>query len=103
LHGLLKEQELAGVPVLVLANKQDQPTAIPAADVAAVLKVSALAPRMVHVLGTSASTRAGIADALAWLEAHVIAPQDLPREAAAYVNMLQQMEDESQTQTQASQ
>mmetsp|Transcript_87751 Transcript_87751/g.284059 ORF Transcript_87751/g.284059 Transcript_87751/m.284059 type:complete len:186 (+) Transcript_87751:38-595(+) len=78
LHRLLRAEELAGAPLLVLANKQDLPRAMTPAEVAAHFKLEAAARgRRWSVRPTCATTGDGLARALRWLAAA------LPRRAKA--------------------
>ena len=69
----LNEDELAGVPLLVLANKSDLPGAADAPEVASELDLtedSALTlKREWHVMPASACTGDGLEDALEWVAA----------------------------------
>ncbi|KAL8424690.1 hypothetical protein Efla_006475 [Eimeria flavescens] len=68
LHGLLKEERLAGVPVLILANKQDVPSALSPADVRQELELDSMASsRHWAVLPCSAKEGAGLLEGLSWL------------------------------------
>ena len=53
---LLEEGELAGVPVLVYANKQDLLHAMPAAEVMEGLELTGSTDRWIHVQACSAKT-----------------------------------------------
>jgi len=69
LTSLLEEQELAGVPVLVFANKQDLLNAMTAAEVMKELEVSEYKDRWVHVAACSAKTGEGLEDGFSKLMA----------------------------------
>ena len=60
LDQLLQEEKLAGVPVLVFANKQDLVTAAPARDVASTLCLDKLRDRAWNIQGCSALTSEGL-------------------------------------------
>ena len=60
LEQLLEEDKLAGVPVLVFANKQDLVTAAPARDVASTLCLDRLRDRPWNIQGCSALTNEGL-------------------------------------------
>ena len=65
---LTEEPELAGVPVLVLANKQDMPGALSPEEVAQRLGVHEVCRnRAVHVQGATATTGDGLYEGLEWL------------------------------------
>ena len=61
---ILNSEELAGVPLVVLANKQDLPSASSPADVAAKLGLQSLKGRNWHVNGTSAVSGDGVYEAM---------------------------------------
>ena len=71
LQGLLAEEELVGATLLVLANKQDLPTAMSAEQVAEALDLrpgaTCLKGRLWTVLGASTLSGEGFKDALDWL------------------------------------
>ena len=94
LHALLKEQELVGVPVLVLANKQDAVGALDMEGVRETLKLEALRPRTVSVLATSAASGSGIPAVIEWLGKQVLSPKDIPKHAAEQARLALQMEAE---------
>ncbi|XDV44405.1 hypothetical protein PO909_012697 [Leuciscus waleckii] len=61
LHKITRTSENQGVPVLVLANKQDLPVALPVSDVEKVLAVHELsASTLHHVQGCSAVDGQGL-------------------------------------------
>ncbi|KCV69383.1 ADP-ribosylation factor-like protein 1 [Fonticula alba] len=68
LFAMLEEEELKNVPLLILANKQDQDGAMSAADVSEALQLSKLPPtRTWHIHPTSAIKGDGLHDAFDWL------------------------------------
>jgi len=67
LYGLLDEEKLAGVPLLVFANKQDLINAVPAAEVAQELDLMRLKDRPWQVLPCSAKTGDGLNGGFEWL------------------------------------
>lgn len=71
LHKLLAEDELRGVPVLVLANKQDLPAAMTVKQVAQSLELHTVRDRQWHVQGTCATSGDGLYEGLDWLSKHV--------------------------------
>lgn len=68
---LLAAPQLAGVPLLVLANKQDLDYAAPLADIETVLQLSVLCPsgssRAVRLLPASAWRGSGLCTAIDWI------------------------------------
>lgn len=67
---LLEEEDLAGVPVLVYANKQDLLNAMTAADVMEALDLKSQTGRWIHVEACSAKTGDGLEVGLAKLMEH---------------------------------
>ena len=67
LNLLLEEEELAEVPVLILANKQDLLTALTVDELAEELNLAALRSRKWAILPCSAKTGEGLQDAMNWL------------------------------------
>lgn len=57
---LLEEEVLAGVPLLVIANKQDLMTAMPASELAESLNLHTIRDRMWQVQACSAVTTEGL-------------------------------------------
>jgi signal recognition particle receptor subunit beta len=78
---LLKESEIAGVPVLILANKSDLPQSQPAAHVAQILdlaRINAVSPshastviRPWTIQQTSAVTGQGLDVGMDWYPPHI--------------------------------
>lgn len=64
---LLQEEKLAGVPILILANKQDLATAKDPDEIALELELHNIRNRNWQIQGCSAVTGAGLEDGLAWL------------------------------------
>jgi len=60
LQSLLEEEALAGIPMLVFANKQDLLNAMPAAEVMKELELTNEKGRWVHVAACSAKTGEGL-------------------------------------------
>jgi len=79
LTSLMKETKLAGVPVLVLANKQDLMSAVECGEVFEALALDAVEDRNLHILGCSAESGEGLDDALEW----IVSAIETPDEAAA--------------------
>jgi len=67
LFNLLLHPDLRGIPVLVLANKQDLPTARTFAAISEELNLTAILDRPWHLEPCSALTAAGLDSAIAWL------------------------------------
>jgi len=69
LHKLFSEPELNGVPLLVLANKNDLPKALPAEEVAEELGLTTKAPqdRKWHVQSCCATNGEGLMEGMEWL------------------------------------
>ena len=67
LHKALKEQELENVKVLVLANKQDLPQAMPSAEVAEKLHLSSIKGKPWYIQPCSAVSGDGLSEGLDWL------------------------------------
>eukprot|EP00026_Physarum_polycephalum_P014205 Phypoly_transcript_14695.p1 GENE.Phypoly_transcript_14695~~Phypoly_transcript_14695.p1 ORF type:complete len:179 (+),score=31.73 Phypoly_transcript_14695:369-905(+) len=67
LHKLLGEAELAGVPVLIFANKQDLPNSIPLAKLTEELDMHKEKSRKWFVQSCSATTGMGVYEGLDWL------------------------------------
>lgn len=63
----LQEDKLAGVPLLVLANKQDLLAALAPHDMAEALQLPSIRDRAWQVQGCSARDGFGVADGMAWL------------------------------------
>ena len=64
LSWILNSDDMLGVPVLVLANKQDLPSAISPADLAAKLGLNQLRDRNWYIRGTCATSGDGLHDAM---------------------------------------
>mmetsp|Transcript_54033 Transcript_54033/g.101357 ORF Transcript_54033/g.101357 Transcript_54033/m.101357 type:complete len:181 (+) Transcript_54033:69-611(+) len=64
---MLEEEELKGVTLLVLANKQDLPGALSAAEVSESLGLTAIRNRQWAIFQTSALKGSGINEGLDWL------------------------------------
>lgn len=68
---MLNEPELANAALLVFANKQDLPKALPAAAMAEQLGLSSLR-RTWHIQATCATTGEGLAEGLDWLASALV-------------------------------
>mmetsp|Transcript_40178 Transcript_40178/g.87641 ORF Transcript_40178/g.87641 Transcript_40178/m.87641 type:complete len:174 (-) Transcript_40178:112-633(-) len=67
LHKLLSEEEMRGAAVLVLANKQDLPNAMSAAEVAEKLGLNGLQNREWFIQSTTAVSGEGLYEGLDWM------------------------------------
>jgi len=72
LEKLLKEPELAAVPVLILANKRDYANVPSVQAIAEVLKLHKIADRKWNIIGTNAVSGAGLEVAFDWLAASIL-------------------------------
>ena len=63
----LDNAKLAGVPLLVLANKQDLESALPASDICEKLGLFAVRNHAFQIQGCSALTKKGLDDGFQWL------------------------------------
>lgn len=64
LHWILDADEMVGVPLVVMANKQDLPNARPPSEVAEKLGLHGVRNRRWHVQGTSAVSGQGVYEAM---------------------------------------
>lgn len=67
LEMLLSGENLLGVPVLVLANKQDLPNALSPSQVVTELDLQRISDRPWHIEGTCSCTGEGLQEGLDWL------------------------------------
>ncbi|MES1912781.1 MAG: hypothetical protein MHM6MM_005005 [Cercozoa sp. M6MM] len=67
LHKLLAEDELNGAPVLVFANKMDQPRAMDVGDVAEALELTQLKDRPHMICACCAVRNEGLTQGFDWL------------------------------------
>ena len=73
LHRMLSEQDLRDAVVLILANKQDLPNAMPVAEVTDKLGMHSLRNRRWYTQATCATTGEGLFEGLDWLSANLVA------------------------------
>eukprot|EP00906_Rhabdomonas_costata_P002855 RCo004438 len=66
LNKLLAEEKLAGIPVLVLANKQDLANALSPGEISEALQLPSIRDRKWHIQGCSAVTGNGLNDGMEW-------------------------------------
>lgn len=64
---LTEEEKLAGVPLLVFANKQDLLSALSAADISIGLNLPAIRDRAWQIQACSAKTGEGLTEGMEWL------------------------------------
>ena len=64
LEWILDSDEMAGVPLVILANKQDLPQAVSPADLAGSLGLDKVRNRKWHIQGTSALSGEGVFQAM---------------------------------------
>jgi ADP-ribosylation factor related protein 1 len=64
---LLSDSRLAGIPILIAANKQDVSNALDPQDVASSAGVHTIQSRALHVQGVSALTCEGISESVDWI------------------------------------
>merc|ERR1712070_1044575 len=67
LNSMLAEEELAGVPVCILANKQDLPGALPPEKIAEQLGLTAIKNRPWAIFKCSAVKNEGVNEGLDWI------------------------------------
>jgi len=67
LDKVLSEERLQRTPLLVYANKQDQPGAMTVAEVIQALNISSMVTRQTHVEGAIATQGTGLHAGLEWL------------------------------------
>ena len=66
-HQIIHAHELKGVPILVLANKQDLETAVSPQELSQFLELNLLDPNKCHIEGTCALTGKGLVEGITWL------------------------------------
>ena len=71
LHGLLKEERLAGASLLIFANKQDIQGARTAEQIEQALDLEAMGTRHWRVIACSAVSGAGLLEGFEWVTADV--------------------------------
>ena len=64
---IAEEDKLAGVPLLVFANKQDLLSSLPASDISVGLNLTAIKDRAWQIQACSAKTGEGLAEGMQWL------------------------------------
>ena len=71
LHFLLADEKLTDASLLVLANKQDMPGALPVGELNERLKLRQVRNRKVYIQGCTATTGNGLYEGLDWLSANL--------------------------------
>ena len=64
---MLQEEELKGVPVLILANKQDRPSALNETEICNGLNLTSIKSRPWSIFKISALNGTGLQEAFEWL------------------------------------
>jgi len=67
LKSLLEEDKLAGIPLLIFANKQDLKHAIPAEELAEKLNLNMINDRMWSIVACSAKNNTGLQEGMEWM------------------------------------
>mmetsp|Transcript_20413 Transcript_20413/g.31228 ORF Transcript_20413/g.31228 Transcript_20413/m.31228 type:complete len:90 (-) Transcript_20413:135-404(-) len=67
LSQLLEEEKLAGVPLLILANKQDLLNALPPDDISIGLDLTCIRDRAWHIQACSAKGGFGLQEGMEWV------------------------------------
>lgn len=67
LYELLIDEKLQDVPLLVYANKQDLPSALPAAELAQALGLPTIKDRAWQIQACTASQGVGVRDGMDWV------------------------------------
>ena len=67
LQKLLEEDKLAGIPLLIFANKQDLFTALPAEDISDKLNLDLITDRSWCIVACSATDGYGLEDGVEWM------------------------------------
>eukprot|EP01015_Nassula_variabilis_P011901 TRINITY_DN1962_c0_g1_i4.p1 TRINITY_DN1962_c0_g1~~TRINITY_DN1962_c0_g1_i4.p1 ORF type:complete len:188 (-),score=42.57 TRINITY_DN1962_c0_g1_i4:73-636(-) len=67
LQKLLEEDQLAGLPLLIFANKQDLIQALPADEISDTLALSSINDRQWSIVACSAKTKEGLQEGMEWL------------------------------------
>ena len=70
LHQLLEEPELNGIPVLVLGNKNEIPSALSDEDLLVRMNLSAIEDRKINLTSISCKEKENIKTAIKWITSH---------------------------------
>jgi ADP-ribosylation factor-like protein 3 len=81
LNELLQEEKLAGVPLLIMANKQDLMTAMKPADISELLHLTQIRDRQWQIQPSSAKTGAGLQEGIEWMLKVVEAKSDASKKS----------------------
>lgn len=73
---LLEEEKLAGVPLLILANKQDLLNSLPVDDISTGLNLTFIRERAWHIQGCSAKSGFGLQEGMEWVVEQVEDAED---------------------------
>ena len=72
LKGMLAEEELKGVPICIMANKQDVPGALPPEEVAEGLGMTGIKDRPWAIFKCSAVKNEGVSEGLDWIATSIM-------------------------------
>jgi hypothetical protein len=75
---MLEHEDLAGVPLCVFANKQDQARAMPAGELSAALGLAGITDRQWHMQACCAIDGAGLDAGLEWIADRVASTESAP-------------------------
>ena len=64
---MLEEDKVAGVPILIYANKQDLLSALPAEEIEETLRLNLITDRAWTIVACSAQTKEGLEEGISWL------------------------------------
>ena len=67
LDSLINDDNLNGIPILVIANKQDLPGALSGEDIISKLKLQDISDRKIRVFCTSAKLKTHVSDIIQWI------------------------------------
>ena len=67
LNALIEEEKLAGIPVLILANKQDLINAMTPKDISEALQLTNIRDRPWQIQACSAKTKDGLQEGIEWV------------------------------------
>ncbi|EAR82037.1 ADP-ribosylation factor(Arf)/Arf-like (ARL) small GTPase family protein (macronuclear) [Tetrahymena thermophila SB210] len=71
LEKLLEEQKLAGIPLLIFANKQDLATALAPDEISGTLKLDNIKDRQWSIVACSAVLKEGMEEGMQWLVSNI--------------------------------
>ena len=67
LTGLINNENISHIPILVIANKQDLPEALKSEDIMARLNLQAVSDRTIKLFCTSAKLKTHVSDIIQWI------------------------------------